>query len=317
MPNTTFVVAGAGPVGRATARELLARLPGAEVRLVSRSGRGSVPGARAIAADLTDPAALADIASQVNVIFNALNPPHYHRWPTEWPPLFNTLRQAAQSSGAVLASVGNLYPYGAVTGPITAQTPENPVGTKGKVRSQLWAEALAAHQAGRIRAVEVRASDYLSVPTTSTTVIGIALKALPQGRTAQVLGDPDQPHSWGFIPDVAKTLVAAALEPTAQGRLWIVPSAPARTQRDTLAAIADHGGWPAPKIRALSITAVALGGLFSPTVRETAETDCERDRPFVVDTSETTARLGVEATPWVAQCAAVVGELADAAAPAR
>jgi hypothetical protein len=40
-----------------------------------------------------------------------------------------------------------------------------------------------------------------------------------------------------------------------------------------------------------------LGGLFDPTARELREMAYEFDRPFVLDSSRTTATFGIEPTP--------------------
>jgi hypothetical protein len=112
-----------------------------------------------VTADATDPARLGDLARGAAVLYNCANPP-YDRWLTDWPPLNLALLQAAESSGAVLACAGNAYGYGPVAGPITDTTPLAATQPKLKLRADLWRDALAAHQAGKIRVTEVRASDY-------------------------------------------------------------------------------------------------------------------------------------------------------------
>jgi nucleoside-diphosphate-sugar epimerase len=149
----------------------------------------------------------------------------------------------------------------------------------------------------------VRSADYLGIDTQS--VIAVAIKGAAGGKTAWLLDSADQPHSWAHVPDVAATLVAAALAPDGPGRLWITPSAPARTQEQTIADLAAAGGWGAPRVRVLPGGIQRLGGLALPLLREIQETRVERTGPFTVDGSETTARLGVEPTAWVEVCAAV------------
>jgi hypothetical protein len=39
-------------------------------------------------------------------------------------------------------------------------------------------------------------------------------------------------------------------------------------------------------------------GVFSPTIRELAETSYQRDRPFVLDDSAARVTFGLEPTPW-------------------
>ena len=52
---------------------------------------------------------------------------------------------------------------------MTEDLPDAASGTKGAVRAQMWAEAKARHDAGQIRAVEVRGSDYLGPDVTERT----------------------------------------------------------------------------------------------------------------------------------------------------
>ena len=151
-----YVVIGAGGVGRHAARALVEQ--GHEVRVVSRRGTDpQVPGATARAADAADPADLAPVAEGASAIINAANPRSYHTWPRDWPPLAQSLLATAEASGAGLVTVSNLYAYGRVDTPMTERTPIAPNGSKGAVRASMWAEALTAHEAGRLRACEVRA----------------------------------------------------------------------------------------------------------------------------------------------------------------
>ena len=114
------VVIGAGPVGSAVAHQLQER--GAEVVVVTRSGT-AVPGTTAVAADASDATRLSEICGGATAIYNCVNPT-YSRWEQDWPPVAVALLRAAESSGAVLATVGNLYGYGPTGGkPMTEDLP--------------------------------------------------------------------------------------------------------------------------------------------------------------------------------------------------
>src|SRR5689334_5364432 len=163
------VIVGAGPVGTATANLLADR--GEQVRVITRRGTGPErPGVERVAADATDAARLSELTKGAVALYNCANPP-YHQWLTDWPPLIQALLSAAESSGAVLASASNLYGYGPVAGPITAATPLAATQPKLKVRADMWRDMLAAHQAGKIRATEVRGSDYIE----ANSIFGIVL----------------------------------------------------------------------------------------------------------------------------------------------
>jgi uncharacterized protein YbjT (DUF2867 family) len=160
----------------------------------------------------------------------------------------------------------------------------------------MWRQVLAAHQQGRVSAVEIRAADYLT--WSGFGIFTPALKAAAQGKPALVLGKADLPHSIAHIPDVARTAVAALLAPQTHGRLWIVPSPPPLTQRETLSRVAEAAGWPQLRLVQTPAWFLALGGLFAPMLREQLELHSERTQPFTVDASETSQILGVTASSW-------------------
>ena len=279
------LVVGAGPVGRGVAERLLRS--GDEVLVATRSGT-QVPGARAVRADAADPRALTELAAGCAAIYNCVNPP-YHRWARDWPPVAAALLAAAEASGAVLAVTGNLYGYGEVDGPMTEDLPLAATGRKGRVRARMWEDVLAAHRAGRIRAVEVRGSDYLGGNSLMSALIAPALR---QGKVARVPADLDAPHSWTNVHDVARLLVAAAADPTAWGRAWHVPSAPPASVRQ-LADIAAAQLGTTARLAELPYAALWAAGLVVPFVRELRETQHQFRRPFVLDSSAAEVHFGL------------------------
>ncbi len=288
------VVVGAGGVGSAVARLLVAG--GSHVRIVTRSGSGpDLPGVERVRLDASDAAALAEVARGATAIHNCANPP-YHRWPVEWPPLAASLLAAAESSGAVLATVSNLYAYGRVDRPMTPDMPAAPVDSKGRVRARMWADALEAHRAGRVRAVEVRASDYLDAAEQSA--VARQVPALLAGRRLRTVGSLDQPHSWTTTHDTAATLVTVIADPDAHGRVWHVPSEAPRTQRQALTDLAHAAGLPLPPVSATGATTLRAVGLVNPTVKELLGTLYQFTGPFVIDDRETRDRFGLVPEPW-------------------
>jgi NAD(P)-dependent dehydrogenase (short-subunit alcohol dehydrogenase family) len=163
------VIVGAGQVGSGAARLLADR--GERVRLISRRGSGPThPSIERVAADATQADRLSELAAGSVALYNCANP-LYHRWLTDWPPLAAALLTAAERSGAVLAVASNLYGYGPVAGPITDATPLAATHPKLRLRADMWREALARHQAGRVRVVEVRSSDYIEANSILSLVL--------------------------------------------------------------------------------------------------------------------------------------------------
>ncbi|MFJ5923287.1 NAD-dependent epimerase/dehydratase family protein [Kitasatospora sp. NPDC092948] len=298
------LVVGAGPVGSATALLLADR--GEEVVVVTRTASAAAPleGVPRLRLDASDPQALAEAAEGAAVLYNCANPP-YHRWPEVWPPLAASLLAAAERSGAVLATVSNLYGYGAVDGPMSPDTPLRPVSAKGEVRAAMWRDALAAHAAGRVRATEVRGSDYLAPNAAGMLDDRVFSRALA-GRTVQVLGDPAAPHSWTAPQDVARLLAAVGADERAWGRAWHVPSNPPRSQRQVIAELCEAAGRPAPRVTGIPRPVLALLGLADPAIRAARETAYQFERPFVLDDTATRETFGLTPTPWAEMLAQVV-----------
>ncbi|MGE5829447.1 MAG: NAD-dependent epimerase/dehydratase family protein [Micromonosporaceae bacterium] len=287
------VIVGAGPIGTATANELTAA--GHEVRIITRRGSGpDHPAVQRIAADATDAARVSELTRGASALYNCANPP-YHRWPQEWPPLAAALLTAAERCGAVLVTMSNLYGYGPVDTPMTEELPLAATTVKGRVRAAMWRDALAAHQAGRVRATEARASDFIGAGARSLVNDMVAPRVLA-GKSALVPANLDVPHTVTYIGDVARTLAALGNDERAWGRAWHVPSPAATTLRELATRLATLAGAPAPRLRRMPGVVLRTGALFSPVAREFLEMRYQFERPFVLDSSAATTAFGLKPT---------------------
>ncbi len=293
---STHLVIGAGPVGSEVARLLAG--DGHDVVVVTRHGSGpNLAGVRLVAADAASVDALLAAAPEAAAIYNCANPA-YHRWAQDWPPLAAAMLSYAERTGAVLAICSNLYGYGPVDGPMSEALPLAATGTKGRVRSQMWLDAKAAHDAGRIRATEVRGSDYICANDNSLIGSSRVVPRILKGKSVSLIGSVDQPHTWTAPADAARLLVTVAAEERGWGRAWHVPSNAPRTQRQVVDDLADTAGVPHVPVKSLPGAMVTLLGLFSPAIKELAETSYQRDRPFVVDDSAARVTFGMAPKPW-------------------
>ena len=310
------VIVGAGPVGRATAVQLVSE--GHDVVLVSRSGAGpDVPGTRREAADAADADALAALATGAVALYNCINPPSYGVWPTYWPPVAAAFLDAAERSGATLVTASCLYGYGPVDEPMVEGMPDAAPGTKGRLRAQMWADALAAHEGGRIRAVEVRGSDYMGPWITSAHIPHVTPRAL-SGKAVRVFGSPDLPHSFTDVRDMGRALAAVAQRPSAWGRVWHAPTNEPRTQAEAVADVCRAAGRPPVTVKPWPRALLSVGGAFVPMLREMRETVYQFQRPYVLDSAAITRELGLEPTPWAEVCrATATGQATSVQNPGR
>lgn len=299
--NDRHLVVGAGPVGRHVAQLLSER--GSEVTVVTRSGTSTgIDGVRHERVDASDPGQLSVVAQGVSVLYNCANPGDYTSWSQVWPPLAASFLEAAERSGAVLAITGNLYPYGPVTEPMVEGLPDAATDKKGILRAKMWADAKAAHDSGRIRAVEVRGSDYVG---TGIGESGHVTRVLPDaftGKHVRVIGDANQPHTWTDVLDVARTLVGAAEDDSALGRIWHVPSNAPRTQSEAINDVLAAAGKPSVRVTALPALVLAAASVFVPVMREVRDMRYQFTSPYVLDSQAARTHFGLEPTPWGEVC---------------
>ena len=216
------VVIGAGPAGRATAAHL--RNLDHQVVLLSRSGSGpTLHGVERLAVDATDAQALVRAVDGADAMYNCINPTSYARWATEWPPIHAALMHTAKVTGAVLVTLSNLYMYGPQrdVSPMTPKSPEDPQDEKGRIRARMDRETLQAHHDATLRAVVVRASDFLG-PGIGENGHGTRnVPAIAHGRRAMFSGVPINrilghiskilPQPWLRWPQLTKLMGASGL----------------------------------------------------------------------------------------------------------
>jgi nucleoside-diphosphate-sugar epimerase len=286
----TTVLGATGGIGRALVEELAAR--GHTVTAASRSiSPTDLPaGVTARPTDLRDRDQARAACLGADVVVMAAQVP-YPRWARELPPLVEAALDAAEHADARLVMVDNLYAYGSPGTPIGASTPEAATSRKGTLRRDLGRQLLDAHRRGRVRVTIGRFSDYYGPGGTHSLVYQVMVKPALAGRTARAYIDADQPHTFHYLPDAARGFATLVEDPEADGRVWVLPAAPAITQRAMLDLLEDAVGQPLRRGH-ISPAMLALAGLFDARLREARELLDQWDRPYVTDASEFEAAFG-------------------------
>ena len=155
---------------------------------------------------------------------------------------------------------------------------------------------LAAHTAGQVQVAIGRASDYFGPGALNSALGETVFATALTGAKAQVMGDPDQPHSYSYTPDVAAALVTLGTAAGATGEIWHLPVAKARTTRQIIEHVYGAAGHPARTLAAGRITLRGLG-LVKPAMREYLHTLYQFTDPWVVNDAKFRTAYGVQATP--------------------
>lgn len=145
-------------------------------------------------------------AQGVDLIVNGLNPPGYHDWARAIPAITEQVLAAAKASGATVLVPGNVYPYGREAAPWGPDTPHRPVARKGAIRAAMEARYRAAATAGEARVIVLRGGDFMAEGVPGLMINRMVLKDVAKGRIT-ALGPRDVPHSWAYLPDMARAAV--------------------------------------------------------------------------------------------------------------
>jgi nucleoside-diphosphate-sugar epimerase len=292
--GSVHVVVGAGPLGLAVARELRRRQEPA--RIVLRGGRAGASGdPEVVSADVSDPDQSRRAFEGARVVYQCAAP-RYSKWPALLPALMDGVIQGASAVGARIVYGDNLYSYGRVQGPLTEDLPYRPVGVNGRTRAQVAEALMAAHADGKVRAAIGRSSDFFGPFALNSTVGERVFARMLAAKPAQVLGNPDVPHTVTFIDDFARALVTLGSRDEALGEVWHVPSAATVTIRRFVEMIAEESGRPA-KLRVTPSWLLAIGGMFNPDVRALREVLYQSHEAWVMDHSKFERAFGPGTTP--------------------
>ena len=295
MEKDLHVVFGAGQIGSLVAEEL--RDQGFRVRVAKRSSSGIPHGVEKILGDATDPSFCREAAAGASAVYHCMNPPYRtDLWRDILPRLQENLLEAAGVADARLVVMENLYMLGEGDGgPLTEETPLDPMSKKGEIRARLTEDLFAAHRKGEARVVSGRASDFYGPGGTETHFGAHFWPPVLAGKPGPFLPNPDTPHTYHFIPDVARGLVTLGLAPEEKlGRPWMLPCAPAETSRDLVNRFSRVLGKDI-QLRGAPKLIQKILGLFSPMFRELGEMLHQWEVPFVVD--DTRFRTTFDARP--------------------
>jgi nucleoside-diphosphate-sugar epimerase len=148
---------------------------------------------------------LAAAALEADVIVIAWNPP-YTDWAREVPRLTAEVIAAAKSSGATVLIPGNVYGYGAGSEPlIDAASPKSATNPMGRIRNEME----AAYREAGVPTIVLRAGDFLDTQDGGNWFESVIAAKAGHGRMVSP-GDPDIPHAWAFLPDMARAAVMLA-----------------------------------------------------------------------------------------------------------
>ena len=151
-------------------------------------------------------------------------------------------------------------------------------------------------KSGRVRIAIGRASDFFGAGVTESTLGARVFGNAIADKRADFIGNPDLPHTYSYVPDIAAGLAVLGTDERAVGLVWHIPGPETVTTRTVLELIAREVGHPVP-VRAVPKLVLRTLGLVNPLMRGLAEMAYEFEEPFVLDTTKYESTFGAAGTP--------------------
>jgi len=278
-------------------RALLKR--GHTIKMINRSGRRptDVPtGIQIVAGDAYSLEFTRELTKDAAVVYQCAQP-EYHEWVTKFPLLQAAILEGAAANEAKLIVAENTYMYGDTNGqPLHENLPYAACTRKGKVRGEMTYALMEAHRAGKVRVAMARGSDFYGPGVLGSALGERTIVHLLQGKSAEVMGTLDSPHTYTYINDFGEALAILGEHDEALGQAWHVPNPPTLTQRELVTLFFKEAGLE-PRFRVMGKLIMMMGGLFIPAAKEMVEMAYEFEKPFIVESEKFVKTFGNIATP--------------------
>jgi nucleoside-diphosphate-sugar epimerase len=157
-------------------------------------------------------------------------------------------------------------------------------------------ELLEASDSGRVRIAIGRASDFFGAGVTQSALGERVFANALAGRRADFIGDPDLPHTYSYVPDIAAGLITLGTHQRAVGQVWHLPGPETGTTTALLELVASDVGHPVDVRNVPKFVLRALG-MVNPMMRGLAELRYQFEEPFVLDTTKFESTFGAIGTP--------------------
>lgn len=288
MSTGKIIVVGVnGHVGRAAARAFAEA--GWEVSGFGRSRPAGLEGVRFIQGDANDTDALRLAIADVDVVLNALNLPYDQWFHGRAEALLARVIEATGKSGRTLLFPGNIYNYSADQRRVTPDSPQNPERPRGEIRVRMENMLREAAARGDLRAVVLRAGDFYGPESSKDWFDQLILREAHKNRVA--LAAHDIPHSWAYLPDLARAFVKLAERRAELASFEVFHFAGHFvTAGQIFSAIEKQAG---RKLKRVSTPwgMIRMMGLFMPVMREVAKMRYLFDNPMELQDARLDALL--------------------------
>lgn len=238
---------------------------------------------------------LENAASNVDVIFQAINIP-YGDWKTKLIPLNENIIATAKKVSAKIAVVDNIYAYGKSNGEkVSETTPKKPNTEKGKLRLDM--ERL--YKNSDVPYLIAHFPDFYG-PFAENAQLNYMIRHIVANKKASFIGKKKILREHIYTPDGAEAIVDLALREDSYGQCWNIPAYDVISGEEIIKLIREITGYN-KKVSAVTKNMLRFVGLFDKQMREFVEMQYLAEEPVVLDGEKFEQHIGpVPKTPYKA-----------------
>lgn len=220
---------------------------------------------------------LENVASDVDVIFQAINIP-YGDWQSNLIPLNENVITTAKKVSAKVVIVDNIYAYGKSNGDkVSETTTKRPNTRKGKLRLDM--EKL--YKNSGVPYVIAHFPDFYG-PYAENAQLNYMIRQIVAGKKARFIGKQDVLREHIYTPDGAKAIVELALREDSYWQCWNIPAYDVITGEEIIKLIRETTGYT-KKVGLVTKNMLRFIGLFNKQMREFVEMQYLNEDPVVLD----------------------------------
>ncbi len=271
---------------------------GVPLALVSRRASPSAFG-RSVSADLLQAGALHAVLEHAETAYLLAGLPYkLSVWQQQWPALVRNVIESCTRTGTKLVFLDNIYMLSDESMPhMTESSPMTPSSGKGKVRAAVDRLILEAASAGRIQACIARSADFYGyMQPNKSILLDLVLRKMAMGKRPMWFYTVDRKHSFSYVPDIGRALALLGSSDAAWGKIWNVPTAPAKTLSEIIALVNQ---WQGTTLRPIvtSEFMTAMLRIFIPPLAEMKELKYQLVQDYVLDSTAFEAAFSFTPTP--------------------
>jgi nucleoside-diphosphate-sugar epimerase len=230
-------------------------------------------------------------------------------WQEQWPKVMRNSIDSCKKHNSKLVFFDNVYAYGQTNGPMTEETPYNPVSKKGEVRARIATMLLDEIKQGNIQGMIVRSADFYGPGSLLSLTHSTVTSRLKAGKSPQWIGDPRTVHTFTYTPDAGKTVAVLGNSGVAFNQTWhALTSKKIITGEDYVRIACESIGKPYKGITSMPKFGVRILGLFVPVLREFVEMMYQFENDYIFDSSKAENFMGTTATPYEEGIASTMGK---------